>query len=194
MSTPAAAKQVIDGEVVVSLEKRRGGRPKGLPKTGGRTKGTPNKFTVDQRQRIAKMADPFEFLAQVVNGRGRRVRGMVLSPEMRLAAALKLAEKLLPNAKEPDGPTAPDVTLNTLAARSGSDPRIELARRAVFMLTQGARAMDEQADPYQSRGALPPEPDEPDEPEPVAAPEPAPAPRPYRYYPGLNGPSAFYDD
>jgi hypothetical protein len=37
---------------------RRGGRPKGLPRTGGRIKGVPNKVTVAVRERIEREADP----------------------------------------------------------------------------------------------------------------------------------------
>jgi len=36
-------------------EKRTRGRPKGLPKTGGRTKGTPNKVTRDLRGFLQKL-------------------------------------------------------------------------------------------------------------------------------------------
>lgn len=199
MTDATSLHQIVQAEII-PLEKRRGGRPRGLPKTGGRKKGVPNRVTGDQRLRIAKIADPLGFLAAVVNGKGKRVEGMAITPEMRVAAALKLAEKLLPNAKDPDGPTAPDVTLDDLAARNGSDPRVELARRAAWLLLQGQRAQDEQADadPYASRApsVAPPEP-EPDEPAlvaqvaPVSAPEPAPEPKPYKHVPGLRGPVAF---
>ena len=33
-----------------------GGRPKGLPKTGGRQKGTPNKLTAEKRATLADLA------------------------------------------------------------------------------------------------------------------------------------------
>jgi hypothetical protein len=35
------------------LEENRKGKPKGMPKTGGRTKGVPNKATADVKQAIA---------------------------------------------------------------------------------------------------------------------------------------------
>lgn len=205
MSTPAAAKQVIEGEVVVSLDKRRGGRPKGLPKTGGRTKGTPNKLSMDQRERIAKAGDPIGFLIAVMRGRGAAVKGMHITPEMRVAVALRLFGKLMPDPKDDGTGSGPGLTLDDLANRSGSHPNIELGRRMAYVITCAEREMDEQAaaaDPYQSRGVAPPEPDEPEKVAqlaPVSAPEPAPEPAPqpkpaWRHNPLLHGRSAILDD
>lgn len=44
----------------------RRGRPKGLPRTGGRQKGTPNKATVEVAAKLAALGcDPIEGMAQV---------------------------------------------------------------------------------------------------------------------------------
>jgi hypothetical protein len=46
----------------------RGGRPPGLPKTGGRTKGTPNRSTVALRERLAELGcDPVEELVKIAH-------------------------------------------------------------------------------------------------------------------------------
>lgn len=37
-------------------------RPRGLPKTGGRKKGTPNRASAVTRERIESEADPIGFL------------------------------------------------------------------------------------------------------------------------------------
>jgi hypothetical protein len=44
------------------------GRPKGLPRTGGRQKGTPNRTTAELREQIAA-ASPVEFLIKIAEGR-----------------------------------------------------------------------------------------------------------------------------
>jgi hypothetical protein len=44
----------------------RGGRPPGLPKTGGRAKGTPNKSTLALREKLAALGcDPDEELVKI---------------------------------------------------------------------------------------------------------------------------------
>ncbi len=49
--------------------KRGPGKPRGLPKSGGRVKGTPNRSTVQTRDRIQELADPIQFLADVMAGK-----------------------------------------------------------------------------------------------------------------------------
>ncbi len=45
---------------------RKGGRPLGLPKTGGRTKGTPNRATVVLKEKLAALGcDPAEELVKI---------------------------------------------------------------------------------------------------------------------------------
>jgi hypothetical protein len=66
---------MIDPHVVPmsgTSEKRGPGRPKGLPRTGGRQKGAPNRTTADLREQIAA-ASPVEFLIKVAEGRRIRI-------------------------------------------------------------------------------------------------------------------------
>lgn len=96
-------------------EKRKPGRPRGLPKTGGRQKGTGNRVTADLRQLIIDQAKPDKFLADIVTGRRVRV-GPQAGPgeaiyeyptlEQRLKAAAILLGKVLPDIKavEHSGP------------------------------------------------------------------------------------------
>ena len=70
-------------------------RPPGLPKTGGRTRGTPNKINVATRQRIEDEADPIGFLCGIT--RGQDLDGVTPTLEQRMAAAKILAEKVLPD-------------------------------------------------------------------------------------------------
>lgn len=84
------------------------GRPKGLPKTGGRKPGTPNKATAATRARIEAEADPIAFLTKIQNGEvikagvikeGAETVGVVPTLDQRMAAAFKLADKMVPNAR-----------------------------------------------------------------------------------------------
>lgn len=187
---------------------RRPGRPAGQKKTGGRKPGQTNLITRDTRAYIEKRGRPIQLLAQVAAGNKIRLGPKQYgwpTMEQRLYAASLLIRKLVPDAKAPDGPAAPETSIHDLASRNGSHPDIELARRIAHAFTRGEKAMDEQAaaaDPYQSRGVAPPDPEPAADtvvnrqyadtaPEP--APEPEPAPRPYRYIPGLRGPSAFVE-
>lgn len=116
---------------------RRGGRPKGLPKTGGRRPGVPNKLTQDQRLRIAKTADPIGFLTKVVKG---KVRGMEVTPEMRVAAAVKLLERIIPPARPAEGDTdGGKIPIGHLD--SSTTGAVDLGRRLAFVLTQADRAI-----------------------------------------------------
>ena len=98
-----------------TVEKRKGGRPKGIPKTGGRKKGTPNRTHVMTADQIAKIADPLAFLCQVVRGcrmtaapqPGEKKRGWAYPTlDQRITAATTLARKVLPDqrAVEHSGP------------------------------------------------------------------------------------------
>ena len=49
--------------------KRGPGRPKGYPRSGGRKKGTPNRTTVQTRERIQELADPIKFMSDVMLGK-----------------------------------------------------------------------------------------------------------------------------
>ena len=98
-----------------AIKKRPRGRPKGTPKTGGRTKGVPNKDRTATVDRIMREADPIAFLCSVVRG-GRFNAGpepnskaktwVWPSLDQRLSAATVLARKVLPDQKavESSGP------------------------------------------------------------------------------------------
>ncbi len=73
-------------------------RPKGLPKTGGRFPGTPNKTTAATRERIEREADPVAFLSRVM--RGEEIDGKIPTLEHRIDVAAKLLNKIAPDMKE----------------------------------------------------------------------------------------------
>jgi hypothetical protein len=73
------------------------GRPKGLPKTGGRAKGTPNKVTQEFRQTVCKLLETNaenvgRWLEQVANGYGRGKNRVPRDPGKALDLLAKLAE------------------------------------------------------------------------------------------------------
>jgi hypothetical protein len=77
-------------------------------KTGGRGKGTPNKATAATRARIEAKADPIGFLTMIQNGeaiaagvikQGDTAVDVVPTLDQRMAAAFKLADKQVPNAR-----------------------------------------------------------------------------------------------
>lgn len=71
------------------------GRPKGLPKTGGRVKGTPNRRSLDHIMKAeAKGQLPHELLAAVA--RGEEIDGVTPTLEMRLDAAKACAPYYAP--------------------------------------------------------------------------------------------------
>ena len=87
------------------------GRPKGLPKTGGRKPGTPNKSTATTRERIEQDADPLGFLTRLM--RGEEIDGRRATLEHRAEVALKLLNKVAPDMKavELTGDAGAPVTL-----------------------------------------------------------------------------------
>ncbi|SRR5579872_4756610 len=60
----------------------KGGRPPGLPKTGGRKKGTPNKATLAVGEKLAAIGcDPIQILARIAMDEGQetghRIRALI---------------------------------------------------------------------------------------------------------------------
>jgi len=60
----------------------KGGRPVGLPKTGGRKKGTPNKATLAVAEKLAAVGcDPVQMLARIAmeerQETGHRIRALI---------------------------------------------------------------------------------------------------------------------
>ena len=88
--------------------KRKGGRPKGYPKSGGRARGTPNRSSQVDRNFIVRAGAPIDFLCKVVKGTGFSVAAQpgdtvrakaYPTMDQRLAAARILAGKIVPDLK-----------------------------------------------------------------------------------------------
>ncbi len=92
----------------ISTLKRKPGRPKGLPRTGGRAPGTPNRANQVTRDYIIKEGAPIAFLCSVA--KGTRILA-ALEPgdsaaawvkptlDQRIHAATVLAKKIVPDIK-----------------------------------------------------------------------------------------------
>ena len=127
--------------------KRGPGRPKGYPKSGGRQKGTPNRSTVQTRDRIQELADPIQFLADVMAGKRRVAAGepgdmkktwCYPTLAQRVQASETLLRKLLPDlrATEHTGDLQPAFTS---IVRTIVDPRGEATKaQAVNGAGEGA--------------------------------------------------------
>lgn len=102
---------------------RRPGRPKGLGKVpgSGRKRGTPNRKTVQTRDRIQELADPIAFLADVMAGKRMVAAGepgdtkktwCYPTVAQRVQASETLLRKLLPDlrATELTGNLQPMIT------------------------------------------------------------------------------------
>ncbi len=140
---------------MTTTAKRGPGKPKGYPKSGGRVKGTPNRRTVQTRDRIQELADPIAFLADVMAGKRMVAAGepgdmkktwCYPTLAQRIQAGETLLRKLLPDLKATeltgkDGapvieqPTRHDQLISSM----------ELARRMAFVLAAGDAANRELA-------------------------------------------------
>ena len=129
--------------------RRKPGRPKGTPKTGGRQKGTPNRSTVQTRDRIQELADPIAFLADVMAGKRLVAAGEPGDMKttwcwptlaQRVQAGETLLRKLLPDLKatELTGNIQPVITA--------------IERRIVDHGSDAAEATKAQADRQASNG------------------------------------------
>ena len=88
--------------------KRKPGRPKGLPRTGGRAKGTPNRKNQVTRDYVIREGAPLQFLCSVVRGKrftaaaepgGKKRIHVFPSMDQRIRAAEVLSRKCLPDLK-----------------------------------------------------------------------------------------------
>ncbi len=134
--------------------KRRPGRPRGQPKSGGRMKGTPNKSTAQTRDRIQELADPIQFLADVMNGvrmtaagePGDKSRTWVYPTlAQRVQAGETLLRKLLPDLKSQELTGAGGTPLVEPTHRDELISKVELARRLAFVLAAADDAKRELA-------------------------------------------------
>ena len=105
--------------------KRPTGRPRGTPKTGGRGKGVPNRFTTISRTFIIKKSMALSFLCDVSAGRvfkiadpdnPRKKIKVYPTAEQRLKAASILAPMVVPTLKavELSGPDGAPMALTLL--------------------------------------------------------------------------------
>jgi hypothetical protein len=69
------------------------GRPKGLPKTGGRKKGTPNKLTGQLKEMILEAA---ELAGNDLGGEGGTIQYLRTQATLQPAAFMTLLGKVLP--------------------------------------------------------------------------------------------------
>ena len=92
--------------------KRKPGRPKGYPRSGGRAKGTPNKSTMIGRDFIIRCGAPIEKLCKIAQGQkiqaaadtasAAQRNGVYPTVDQQLAAARILAGKIVPDMKSVD--------------------------------------------------------------------------------------------
>lgn len=98
-------------------------------KTGGRTKGTPNKASAKREAEIAKSGlTPLQFMLQVMRDDTR-------PDDMRLEAAKSAAPYVHPKLAQVEMTTPPD---NPFEVKFKSDN--EFARRIAFFLTKAVRS------------------------------------------------------
>ncbi len=92
----------------ITTEKRKGGRPKGYPKSGGRKPGTANKSSQLGRDFIIKRGAPIEILCKIAKGEkiqaadsesASKRSGIYPTIDQRLTAARILAAKVVPDQK-----------------------------------------------------------------------------------------------
>lgn len=136
---------------------RKRGRPKGLPKTGGRQKGTKNHVTPDLRQELMQRANPVRFLADVMQGRRVRV-GPQAGPgpvewqypslDQRVKAANTLLSKLLPDLKatELSGPNGGPVQTDNVTRADPVPAAMRIASLLGIPLRVGGRDVAVPAD------------------------------------------------
>jgi hypothetical protein len=95
----------------------KGGRPLGVPKTGGRKKGTPNKATLTVAEKLEALGcDPIEGMARIAMDEKN-------SPETRGRYYSELAQYLYPKRKPVDlsSDQSPVINVNTTLDLGGSD-------------------------------------------------------------------------
>lgn len=115
------------------------GRPKGLPKTGGRKAGTPNLMTPEYREHIAKRGKPIELLCDISAGRDIDDGGKKRKPTLaeRTRAAETLSRKLLPDLSA--------AQIEALVQDEDKEPMSdrEVAMRIAFLLAKGVHDMEQ---------------------------------------------------
>ena len=107
-----------------------GGRPVGLPKTGGRAKGTPNRATVVLREKLAALGcDPAEQLLKIAQDSKTPV-------EVKVHIYSTLMPYIYPKRKLTDDSNEERVNLNVQTM--SKEEALDLARDLISLLTPGA--------------------------------------------------------
>ncbi len=118
---------------MADFPKRKPGRPKGTPRTGGRKPGTPNRANAVTRDFIIREGAPIQFLCNVVKGRrfstakepgdAKRVH-VFPTMDQRVAAARILSAKGAPALKslEVTGKDGDPVPVTLLDVRKALPP------------------------------------------------------------------------
>lgn len=131
-----------------TVPKRKVGRPKGLPKTGGRRRGTPNKDRAATLEAIRTYSDPVGFLEKVCRGLlvecrdadGDQKSSILTRPSMeqRITAATILARKVLPDVKSVELEVVENtVTIQVFKHPHGPAKQHEPDATSVVVLKQG---------------------------------------------------------
>ena len=103
-----ACEPFLDVHRIHVTPKRKPGRPKGTPRSGGRARGTPNKKNQVTREFIIREGAPVKFLCQVAKGtrilaapepEAKKRTWVVPTLEQRIHAATILARKIVPDLK-----------------------------------------------------------------------------------------------
>ena len=151
-------------ETTTERPKRGPGRPKGYPKSGGRQKGTPNRSTVQTRDRIQELADPIAFLADVMAGKRMVAAGesgdgkktwCFPTLAQRVQASETLLRKLLPDlrATELTGNLQPMLTrIEWVIVDGGSKPaEAQVDRQAGNGADEGAERLRQDTEPGEAQ-------------------------------------------
>jgi hypothetical protein len=116
-----------------------GGRPIGLPKTGGRKRGTPNRATVVLREKLAALGcDPAEELVKIA-------QDSKTTAESRVHIYSTLMPYLYPRRKLIDDSDEERMSLNMQAI--SPEEALELARDLISVLSSPAVAQREPSNP-----------------------------------------------
>jgi hypothetical protein len=102
----------------------KGGRPAGLPKTGGRQRGTPNKASLSVEEKLNSIGcDPIIELAKI----GMNPK---FAPDLRGRMLYGLAEFIHPKRKPADAATAerPEININTNLENSADSVEVRNER------------------------------------------------------------------
>ena len=121
-----------------------GGRPVGLPKTGGRKKGTPNRATLELRERLAALGcEPAEELVKIA-------QDSKTSVETKVQIFSTLMPYLYPKRKVVDDSNDERVAIDVPAMTS--EEALDLARELISLLSPRSVPQQELSTPEGGQG------------------------------------------